>query len=60
MRDPYDNTQTRFERTDRSGRWSPIVEQDDQHDPWWAHVIGGAALACLIAMGIAFSIGWGW
>ena len=27
--DPYDGRQISFERTDRTGRWSPIVEQDE-------------------------------
>jgi len=45
--DPYSNTQTRFERTDRSGRWSPIHEPTAE--AWWVAVLGGVLAGIVFA-----------
>lgn len=37
----------RFERTDRSGRWSPIEEPEN--DAWWAPLLGMVAFAAILA-----------
>lgn len=50
----------KFERTDRSGRWSPIHEEDEIPDPIWVALLGGAMLALLIAAGFVFALGWEW
>jgi len=54
-RDPYTGTQTRFERTDRSGRYSPIHEPQVA-EPWWYAVLGGAALGALLALGLYWGL----
>ena len=46
--DPYNNTQTRFERTDPTGRWSPIHEPTNE--AWWVPIVGGLLMSCVLAI----------
>ena len=57
--DPFNGSQTRFQRTDPTGRWSPLHESKIA-DPWWMAVLGGATIAVLVVIGLAFTIGWSW
>lgn len=58
--DPYDGKQINFERTDRSGRWSPLQEQDEIPDPIWMVAIGVVMIAALIVAGLGFALEWSW
>ncbi len=49
-RDPYSNTQTKFERTDRSGRYSQIHEPTQE--AWWVPLFGGMVAGALMVLGI--------
>lgn len=54
--DPHSGAQMRFERTDRTGRWSPIAEDDAIPEPKWMAWIGGAAIGLLLALMLWASI----
>lgn len=49
--DPYTGAQITFERTDRTGRYSPLVD-DVPYEPWWFAVAGGVAVGVLIALAV--------
>lgn len=61
MKDDYRNIfhNLRAYRRDPTGSWNEIQEPDSI-DPWWVHVLGGSAAACLIAIGFAYAMGWNW
>ena len=46
--DPYSGKQIGFERTDRSGRWSPIHEPTQE--AWWVAVLGGVFIGACLAI----------
>lgn len=53
--DPWaeDHAPCRFERFDRSGRWSPIHEPTEE--AWWIPITGAAVFACIVV----FMLVWG-
>lgn len=57
--DPYSNTQTRFERTDRSGRWSPLYEKPSIPSPDYMMWIGGLAFGGAFAILMTLMLFWG-
>lgn len=54
--DPHTGAQIRFERTDRSGRWSPIYETPSAPEPFWLAVLGVCVFAAIIATMFAVAI----
>lgn len=50
--DPWNETQApqKFERTDKTGRWSPIME--DAPDPEWLQWVGGVAAGITLALAL--------
>lgn len=55
MRDPYTGLQTRFHRTDPTGRWQPICAKTVV-EPFWPSVLGGAIIGIVLAVGLFFGM----
>ncbi len=55
--DPFTGQQVRFLRSDPSGRWSPIVEQEPEPATWLQAGMVGTAIGVVLA--VMFWIGAG-
>jgi hypothetical protein len=53
--DPYSGQQIKAYRRDPTGRWSPIIEEDEK-EPWYygyiIGVLGGIGFAAILFLGV--------
>lgn len=49
--EPWDESHAprKFDRTDRTGRWSPLQERQTENDPAWMMLLGGVVFGVLFA-----------